>query len=232
MNNNPVKVLIVVEDASLRSKLRRTLNALGFDIREASDVESALVHNSMVMYEAVLLHLPMSNVDGVTVCRLLRRLHPCLPVIVLSARNTLDFKVAMLEAGADDFLARPFAARELVARLRSVIRRCRVPAIGIREPLAVGDVVLDPSQRRVEKSGTEVSLTPTEFHTLQILMEHAGTPVTHAALVTMIWGEKRIQQQENLRVVISALRKKLGDDPSHPAYLLTHNTFGYSFRNR
>ena len=117
------------------------------------------------------------------------------------------------------------------ARLRSAIRRLHAPTVGLTERFVVGDIVLDSSRRRVEKSGCEVSLTPIEFRTLQMLMQQAGTPVTYAALLASLWGQDSKQHREHLRVIISALRKKLEDSPSRPNYLITHNYFGYCFRD-
>jgi two-component system, OmpR family, KDP operon response regulator KdpE len=232
MNSSPDKVLIVTEDASLRFNLRKTLEMYEFDWGEASNGDIALTRLQMVDYEAVLLDLPMTGVDGLELCRKVRRVYPRLPLMVLSDYDSLDNKVEAFEAGADDYVVKPVPVREFIARLRSAIRRFHAPAVGETERFVVGDIMLDPSRRRVEKAGVEVALTPIEFRTLQMLMEQASKPVPYAAIVTALWGQESMLHRERLRVVIGALRKKLEADPSQPMYLITHNLFGYSMRER
>jgi two-component system KDP operon response regulator KdpE len=236
MSINPDKILIVAEDASLRFSLRKTLEDFEFACGEASNGDTALIRLRMVDYDAVLLDLRMdlrgSGLDGIEACRQVRRIYPRLPVLVLSDCDCVDNKVDTLEAGADDYINEPFSVREIIARLHTSIRRFRAPAGGISERFVVGEIALDPARRRVEKSGAEVSLTPLEFRTLQMLMEQAGRPVTYTALLATLWGQESIQHRYHLRVVIGGLRKKLEDDPSHPTYLITHNYFGYCFRDR
>jgi two-component system, OmpR family, KDP operon response regulator KdpE len=232
MSSTPDKILIVAEEASLRFNLRKTLETYEFDWGEASNGENAMMRLQMVDYEAILLDLPMSGAGGIEFCHRVRRVYPRLPLLVLSDHDGVDNKVEALEAGADDYIIKPFSIREFIARLRAAIRRFHAPAIGITERFVVGDIMLDPARHRVEKAGSEVSLTPIEFRTLHILMDQAGKPVPYAALVTALWGEESILHRERLRVVIGALRKKIEDDPSHPMYLVTHNLFGYSMRDR
>ena len=227
MNSVPEKVLVVAEEASQRYQLRRTLNASGFDLGEAINGVHALMRLRMIDYEAVLLHSPVSEADGIEVCRQLRNFNPRLPVLMLSDRDSLDHMVEALETGADDYIIRPVAERELTARLRSAIRRYRAPLVSSNERLVVRDIMLDPITHRVEKSGVEISLTPLEFRALHILMDQAGRPVTHAMLITMLWSPERAQRRENLRVLIGGLRKKLENDAAHPEYLITHPHLGY-----
>jgi two-component system, OmpR family, KDP operon response regulator KdpE len=229
MNSIPEKVLVVAQEASQRFQLRRTLNACGFDLGEASDGVHALMRLRMIDYEAVLLHSPISQADGIEVCRQLRNFNPRLPVLMLSDRGNLDHLVEALETGADDYMIRPVAERELTARLRSAIRRYRARLIPSNERLAVRDIMLDPTMHRVEKSGAEISLTPLEFRALHILMEQAGKPVTHEVLITTLWSPERAQRREHLRVLIGGLRKKLENDAAHPEYLITHPHLGYYF---
>ena len=231
MSSGPERVLIAAEEPSLRSDLRRTLEVLGFEVGEAPDSEIVMTRLRMVDYEAILLDFPVFGADGIAVCHQLRGVYPRLPILILSTCDCLDSKVEALEAGADDYMIRPISERELSARLRSAIRRLHAPTVGITERFVVGNIVLDSSRRRVEKSGSEVSLTPIEFRTLQMLMQRAGTPVTYATLLASLWGQESKQHREHLRVIISALRKKLEDSPSRPNYLITHNYFGYCFRD-
>jgi two-component system KDP operon response regulator KdpE len=231
MSSGPERVLIAAEEPRLRSDLRRTLEVLGFEVGEAPDSEIAMTRLRMVDYEAILLDFPVFGADGIAVCHRLRGIYPRLPILILSACNCLDNKVEALEAGADDYMTRPISERELSARLRSAIRRLHAPTVGITERFVVGNIVLDSARRRVEKSGSEIALTPIEFRTLQMLMQQAGTPVTYAALLASLWGQESKQHREHLRVIISALRKKIEDSPSQPNYLITHNYFGYCFRD-
>ena len=229
MDSPPEKVLVVAEEASQRIQLRQTLNAFGFDLGEASDGVHALMRLRMIDYEAVLLHSPTSEADGIEVCRQLRKFNPRLPVLMLSDRDSLDHLVEALETGADDYMIRPVAERELTARLRSAIRRYRAQLVPSNERLMIRDIMLDPGMHRVEKSGVEISLTPLEFRALHILMEQAGKLVTHAMLLTTLWGPEFIQRREHLRVLIGGLRKKLEKDAAHPEYLITHPHLGYVF---
>jgi two-component system KDP operon response regulator KdpE len=230
MNNNSDKVLVVVEEVSQPSQLRRILEAFGFDPGEASPGESAFMRLRMVNYDAILLGFPNQVAEGIATCGQLRALHPRIPILMLSDSDLLDSKVGALEAGADDYVVNLFLERELNARLRAVIRRYHASPVGTNGCVAVGDIKLDPDKLCIEKSGNEIFLTPLEFRALHILMAQPGKPVTHASLLSLLWGPERGKQRENLRVLINTLRKKLEDDPAHPVYLMTHSHFGYFFR--
>ena len=232
MSSDPEKVLVLVKEAAARCRLRRTVEALGFDVGEASNGEDALRRLRMVDYEAILLECPVFGSDCAAVCKQLRILYPRLPLLVSSASSSLNNKVAAFEAGADDCIIRPFAERELSVRLRSAIRRSHVSGSGIGDRFVGGEIVLDLARHRVEKAGTEVSLTPTEFRALELLIQQPGIPISHSNLLAMIWGRESRANRENLRVVISGLRKKLENDPSDPRYLITNAYFGYCFRDR
>jgi two-component system KDP operon response regulator KdpE len=230
MSGGPEKVLVIAKEAVLRCQLRRTLEALGFDAGEAPNSEIALTRLRMVDYEAILLECRVFGKGGIAVCKELRSRYPRLPILVISVSSSLNNKVAAFEAGADDYTIRPFAERELAARLRSAIRRFHAPAIGRGECLVVGEMLLDPARHRVEKSGIEVSLTPTEFRALEMLMQKPGIPISYSALVATLWGAESKSNREHLRVVISDLRKKIENDPSEPRYLITYAYIGYCFR--
>ena len=224
------RVLVVEDDSALRRTLRTTLDALGFDIGEASNGEEALTRLRMVDYEAVLLDINMPGIGGIETCRRIRRIFTRLPILMLTVRDSEDDKVEALEAGADDYVIKPFQIRELTARIRAAIRRFRAPAAPSDMPITIGTIMLDPVRRRVETSGKEARLTPREFDALQFLMENAGRPVTHARLLAALRGPGYGDEREYLRVLISQLRKKLEDDPSDPKYLLTDSYVGYRFR--
>jgi two-component system, OmpR family, KDP operon response regulator KdpE len=224
------RLLIVEDDPSVRRALRTTLDALGFDIGEASNGEEALLRLRMVDYEAVLLDINMPGIGGIETCRRIRRIFARLPILMLTVRDSEDDKVEALEAGADDYVTKPFQIRELTARIRSSIRRFRAPDVSSEAPITIGDVLLDPARRRVEVRGVEVKLTPREFEALQFLMEHAGRPVTHSRLLAVLRGPGSGDDREYLRVLIGQLRKKLNDNATNPEYILTDSYVGYRFR--
>lgn len=231
MNQSDGRVLIVEDDSPVRRALRTTLDALGFDIGEASNGEEALQRLRMVDYEAVVLDINMPGIGGIETCQRIRRVFTRLPILMLTVRDSEDDKVEALEAGADDYVTKPFQTRELVARIRSAIRRFRAPESPLEMPITIRDVTLDPVRRRIERSGAEVRLTPREFDALQFLMEHAGRPVTHSRLLAALRGPGSGDDREYLRVLIGQLRKKLEDNAVDPEYIVTDSYIGYRFRD-
>ena len=222
-------VLIVEDDFSLRRSLRITLGALDFEIHEAANGEEALTRVTMQPYDAVLLDINMPGMGGIEACMRIRRNFPRLPILLLTVRDSEDDKVNALDAGADDYITKPFQTRELAARIRSAIRRFHAPATPTEAPLTIGDITLDPTRRRVTKAGAEVRLTPREFKTIHLLMENAGKPITHARLLAALWGPGYGDEREYLRVLMSSLRKKVEVNPASPEYLLTESYIGYRF---
>jgi two-component system KDP operon response regulator KdpE len=231
MSSIPDRVLVVAEEASQRFQFRRTLDTLGFDPGEASNGVNAMMRLRMIDYDAVLLHLPAAQADGIEICRQVRGFNPRLPVLIVSDCDSLDHKVEALDTGADDYMVGPVPERELSARLRSTIRRSRVPVAPTVERLTVGDIVLDPPTHRVKKSGIEVTLSPLEFVALHKLMEQAGKLVTYESLLISVWSPERVRNRDRLRVLIGTLRKKLENDLSNPRYLVTHARTGYCFQD-
>ncbi len=225
-----LNVLIVEDDAGIRQSLFETLTALGFVIGEAGNGEEALLRLRMVDYDAVLLDINMPGMGGIETCRRICSSHPQVPIIMLTVRDEEDDKVEALDAGADDYVTKPFQMRELTARLRSAIRRAKTSAVSSNSPVVIGSLMLDPDRHRVEKMGQEVRLTPKEFEMLRFLMENPGRPVPHNRLLTSIWGSEYGNEREYLRVLIGQLRKKIEDDPARPAYILTESHVGYRFR--
>jgi two-component system KDP operon response regulator KdpE len=178
----------------------------------------------------VLLDINMPGMGGIETCVRIRRSFTRLPILMLTVRDSEDDKVDALEAGADDYITKPFQIRELTARIRSAVRRLRAPATPTEAPLTIGEITLDPMRRKVEKAGVEVRLTPREFKTMHLLMENAGRPIPHARLLAALWGPGYGDEREYLRVLISTLRKKVETDPTNPEYLLTESYIGYRFR--
>jgi two-component system, OmpR family, KDP operon response regulator KdpE len=231
MDESQGRLLIVEDDSALRRSLRTTLDVLGFDVGEASNGEDGLVRLRMVDYEAVLLDINMPGIGGIETCRRIRRSYTRIPILMLTVRDGEDDKVEALEAGADDYVSKPFQTRELTARIRSAVRRFRAPETPAQMSIINGAIVLDPVRRRVERSGLEVHLTPREFDALQFLMMHAGRPVTHARLLAVLRGPGFGNERAYLRVLIGQLRKKLEDDVADPKYILTDSYIGYRFRD-
>jgi two-component system KDP operon response regulator KdpE len=226
------KVLIVEDDSGIRQSLFETLGALGFAVGEAHTGEEALQRLRMVDYDVVLLDINMPGMGGMEACRRIAQQYPGLPIVVLTVRDEESDKVDALDAGADDYVTKPFQIRELTARLRSAVRRSKVGTLRADAITTIGAVMLDPERRRVEKLGEEIHLTPKEFEMLRFLMEQAGRPVPHQRLLTTIWGPEYGQEREYLRVLINQLRKKIEDDPAKPTYILTDSHIGYRFRER
>jgi two-component system KDP operon response regulator KdpE len=223
------KLLVVDDDPSVRRTLHTTLYSLGFDIGEASTGEEAIALCRIVRYEAVLLDINMPGKDGIETCRELRRLLPRIAILMLSVNDDHERKIEALEAGADDYVTKPFHMRELTARIRSALRRSRASSAQSDELISIGDVELHPARRLVLKSGEPVHLTPKEFDLLHYLMSHAGLPITHSRLLHVVWGSEYANQVEYLRTFVRQLRKKLEDDAGNPKYLLTDSHVGYRF---
>jgi two-component system KDP operon response regulator KdpE len=224
------KVLIVDDEPSIRRALRTTFGTLGFDIEEAVTGEQALPLLRAGSFDAVLLDINMPGMGGLEACREIRRQFPRVAVLMLSVRDNEDDKVEALEAGADDYVTKPFPIRELVARVRAAVRRSHAPAGNGTAVITIGEITLDPARRLVHKSGQAVHLTPKEFDLLHHLMKHAGLPMMHARLLNAVWGPEYGNELEYLRTFMSQLRKKLENDTAHPKYLLTDSHLGYRFR--
>jgi two-component system KDP operon response regulator KdpE len=225
------KVLIVDDEPSIRRALRITFGTLGFDIAEAVTGEQALPLLRAARFDVVLLDINMPGMGGIEACREIRRQFPRLAVLMLTIRDNEDDKVEALEAGADDYVVKPFPIRELVARVRAAVRRSHTPAESENSAITIGDITLDPIRRLVQKGDQTVHLTPKEFDLLHYLMKHAGRPMMHARLLSAVWGPEYGNELEYLRTFIRQLRKKLEEDAAHPKYLLTDSHIGYRFQD-
>ncbi len=231
MDNRLENVLLVEDDSSIRRSLKATLSAMGFEIGEASSGEDALTTLQMASYDVVLMDLNMLGMGGVEACRRVRREFPQMSILVLTVRDSEEDKIEALDAGADDYITKPFQVRELTARIRAVLRRSRNAPPATEEVLRVGIFELQPAQRMLKKRDQEVRLTPTEFDLVHYLMSHAGHPIVHAKLLSSVWGPEYGNEREYLRTFIMQLRKKLEDEPGTPIYLKTVNYLGYVFRD-
>jgi two-component system, OmpR family, KDP operon response regulator KdpE len=224
-------ILIVDDDASVRRALRATLQNLGFSASEASGGEEALMLARTAAYDVVLLDINMPGMDGLESCRQLRRLLPRIAILMLTVRDSEDDKVQALEAGADDYVTKPFHIRELTARVRAAIRRAQTLEGSADTVIRIGNIELDPARREVRKAGEFIHLTPKEFDLLHYLMAHAGLPITHGRLLNAVWGPEYGHEVEYLRTFVRQLRKKIEDEPGTPKYLLTDVQIGYRFRD-
>jgi two-component system KDP operon response regulator KdpE len=223
-------ILLTDDDPDLRRVLRRTLDALGFDVAESSNGEQAVREVESRQFDAVLMDVNMPGAGGIHACRQIRKLAPRLQILMLTVRDSEAEKIEALDAGADDYITKPFSIPELAARLRSAVRRSGPKTSGSAATIIVGDIELDPERRIVRKAGAILRLTPKEFDLLHYLMSHRGVPVAHSKLLQAVWGPDYGQELEYLRTFVHQLRRKLEHDPSTPEYLLTELHFGYRFR--
>jgi len=220
----PVIVLIEVEP-QIRRFLRATLGSHGYRLHEAETGEDGLIEAASRQPDVVILDLGLPDVDGLQVIRRLREWSK-VPVIVLSARGQEGDKVAALDAGADDYVSKPFAVGELLARLRVALRHAAAGESG--EPtFTVGDLTVDQIKRQVRVDGREVHLTPIEYRLLTLLVRHSGRVVSQRQLLKEVWGPGQTEQTHYLRVYMGTLRRKLEKDPARPRYLLTEPGVGY-----
>jgi two-component system KDP operon response regulator KdpE len=223
------KVLIVDDEISIRRALHNTLQGMGFDVEDAPTGEAALQLLRDAAYDVVLLDINMPGIGGIRACREIRASLPRLGILMLTVRDREEDKVAALDAGADDYITKPFNIRELAARIRAAVRRSSTSPVDPDGVIRIGNIELDPARRLVRKADEPVHLTPKEFDLLRYLMAHAGLPITHARLLHAVWGPEYGGELEYLRTFVRQLRKKLEDDPAEPAYLLTDSHIGYRF---
>jgi len=228
-SENRRRILVVDDEPQITRVLRTTLSSQGYDIRVAGDGESALETFRDWPPHLVITDLAMPNLDGIALCRSLRE-RSQVPIIVLSVRGQERSKVEALDAGADDYVTKPFGMNELLARVRAHLRRV-APADETEKVIESGDFKIDLEAHSVAVKGQEVHLTPKEFDLLVYLAKRAGKVVTHRALLAAVWGPNSTEQPEYLRVFVGQLRKKIEPEPSTPKYLLTDPWIGYRFES-
>ncbi len=224
MTKEPL-VLIVDDEPAIRSFLRAGLHEQGYATEDASTADAALSLASSLHPDVILLDLGLPDLDGKTVASRLRA-RSDVPIIVLSAREQEQEKVAALDAGADDYLTKPFGLDELGARIRAALRRRSPHTQGV---LQWGDLVWDPGARRVFLAGNEVHLTPVEYRLLTALASHPGRILTHSRLLQDVWGLSSLESVHYVRVAMAALRKKLERNPSRSEFIRTEVGTGYRF---
>jgi two-component system KDP operon response regulator KdpE len=224
-----IRILVVDDEPAIRRALRPPLNELGFQVAEASRGEEALLTLRATTYDVVLLDVNMPGIGGLETLRRIRAFAPRLPILMLTVRDGEEDKVEALELGADDYVTKPFSTRELIARIRTAIRRVHAPLRAEDALIEIGEIRLDPAKRTITKRDQAIHLTRKEFDILHCLMSRAGRVVTYAKLLTAVWGADSREEVEYLRTFVRQLRKKIEDDPSNPVYLLTDVYVGYRF---
>jgi two-component system KDP operon response regulator KdpE len=229
MKQSAIRILLVDDESAIRRALRPPLLQLGFQVVEAWRGEEAIQMLRAGGFDVVLLDVNMPGIGGIETLRRIRAFAPRLPILMLTVRDAEEEKVEALELGADDYVTKPFSTRELVARIRTAVRRVQAPVRAEDAPIEIGEICLEPMKRTVTRRGQPVHLTRKEFDILHCLMSRSGQVVTYARLLTAVWGADCREEVEYLRTFVRQLRKKIEDDPSNPLYLLTDVYVGYRF---
>jgi len=222
------RVLVVDDDRPLARALSINLRAHGYEVVVAHDGRAALTEVARTHPAVVVLDLGLPDLDGIEVLAGIRG-WSAVPVIVLSARSTSSEKVEALDAGADDYVTKPFGMDELLARVRAAVRRGAPPATDAVEQVVTADFTVDLGAHRVLRGGEPVRLTPTEWSLLELLVRHRGKLVPQKQMLTEVWGPVYEAETHYLRVYLAQLRRKLEPDPAHPRYLITEPGVGYRF---
>jgi two-component system KDP operon response regulator KdpE len=229
MTATPPVVLLIEDEPQMRRFLRAALGTQEYDLVEAATARDGLAQAASRNPELILLDLGLPDADGLDVTRQIREWSHA-PIIVISARGQESDKVAALDAGADDYLTKPFGVGELLARMRVAMRHAQASG-GVEEPVFEGGgIKMDLARRRVLREGEEVHLTPLEYKLLATLVKHAGKVLTHRQLLKEVWGINAINQTHYLRVYMTQLRHKLEADPTQPRLLLTEPGVGYRLK--
>jgi two-component system, OmpR family, KDP operon response regulator KdpE len=221
-------ILVVDDEPQITRVLKTTLSSQGYGVRTASDGDEALLILKEWTPDLVITDLRMPNLGGLELCRQIRA-RSRIPIIVLSVKGEERIKVEALDAGADDYVTKPFGVHELLARVRAALRRAAAPEEPESPLIEAGDFRIDIATRSVRVRDREVHLTPKEFDLLTYLARHAGKVLTHRNLLAAVWGGNSVEQPEYLRVFVGHLRKKLEPDEAAPRYILTEPWVGYRF---
>ena len=221
-------ILVVDDEPQITRVLKTTLSAQGYGVRTAGDGDEALSVMSDWSPDLLITDLRMPNMNGLELCRHVRA-KSRIPIMVLSVKGEELTKVEALDAGADDYVTKPFSVNELLARVRAALRRAATPPDADAQLIEIGDFRIDVQARSVKVKDREIHLTPKEFDLLVYLARHAGKVITHRMLLSTVWGENSVQQPEYLRVFVGHLRKKLEPDETAPRYIVTEPWVGYRF---
>ncbi|WP_263378916.1 response regulator transcription factor [Granulicella paludicola] len=224
------RILIVDDENAIRRVLKATLPPAEFEIVESVRGDEAISLVKLSTFDAIVLDMNMPGLSGLSVCRAIRKINVNVPILILTVRDAEDDKVEALDAGADDYMTKPFAVRELTARINALLRRSRRPEVP-DTVVKIHDVILCGEQRTFIKRGVPIHLTRTQFDIVELLMRTPGQTVSHRTLLTSVWGAEYRNHLEYLRTYVRQLRKVIEDDPAHPQYLLTVPYGGYRFRD-
>jgi two-component system KDP operon response regulator KdpE len=219
------RILIVDDEPKIRRALRSSLVLQGFEVGDARSGDEALEELRSDRYDLVLLDINMPGESGVEICRIIRSSGE-IPIVMLTVRNTEKEKVNALEAGADDYVTKPFGMEELVARIRAHLRRSPA-ASSMPRRIHLGEVEVDFEARQVIAHGTKMRLTPREFDLMRYLVDHSNQVVRHREILRAVWGPDHGDEIEYVRAFVKQLRKKIEPEPAHPKYLLTEPWVGY-----
>jgi two-component system KDP operon response regulator KdpE len=223
----PVRILVVDDEPNILAAMEPLLKSSGYEVIGVMSGRAAIDAVERESPDVIVLDLGLPDMDGVEVCRIVR-LNRATPIIVLSARGAEADKVRALDAGADDYVTKPFGSEELLARVRVALRR----GDGLQfttGQLTRGDLVIDRDRNRILRGDAEIRLTPKELELLVLLAQNPGRVLTHRAILKAIWGPHAVDQPEQLRVLVASLRKKIERDPSRPRYVVTEPWVGYRF---
>lgn len=221
------RILIVDDEPNIIGTVAPLLRARGYEVISAMTGRAALDSVERDKPDLIVLDLGLPDINGVEVSRQIRQTQS-IPILVLSARGAEGDKVKALDAGADDYVTKPFGTEELLARIRAALRRLEGQP-PMSEPIVRGGLVIDRQRFRVLRDGDEVRLTPKEFELLMFLAQHPGRVLTHRTILKAVWGAHVVDQPEHLRVLVGSLRKKIEPNPSTPKYILTEPWVGYRF---
>jgi two-component system KDP operon response regulator KdpE len=222
------RILVVDDETQISRVLKTTLTAQGYEVKTAGDGETGFDAAIDWHPDLIVTDLSMPDMNGVELCRAVRERSP-IPIIVLSVRGEEKHKVEALDAGADDYVTKPFSVNELLARVRANLRRVAAGETISSEPIQEGDFYINTESRQIRVAGKEIHLTPKEFELLTFMARHPGKVLTHRVLLNAVWGGQSVQQPEYLRVFINQLRNKI--EPSEePKYILTEPWVGYRFQ--
>lgn len=222
-------ILLIEDEPEIRRFLRTTLPAHGYRLHEAATGQDGLTDAKAINPDLILLDLGLPDLDGAEVIRQVRE-WTATPIIVLSARDQEQGKVAALDLGADDYVTKPFGVNELLARMRAALRHASRSPDSVESVFALGELKVDFGRRQVFVSGREIHLTPIEYKLLTVLIRHAGKVLTHRQLLKEVWGPLHVEEGHYLRVYMRQLRNKLEKTPAHPRYLVTELGVGYRLR--
>jgi len=222
------RILVVDDETQITRVLKTTLSSQGYEVKTATDGESGFDSAMDWLPDLIVTDLSMPKMSGIELCRAVRE-RSQVPIIVLSVRGEEKNKIEALDAGADDYVTKPFSTNELLARIRANLRRVAAGKESVSEPIAQGDFYIDPESRIVRVTGKEIHLTPKEFDLLVYMARHPNKVLTHRVLLNAVWGGESVQQPEYLRVFINQLRKKI-EPGETPKYILTDPWVGYRFQ--